>query len=86
MNDCYRCLYRGSIPGDEHSCCKHPDLNGVTNDQIQAIADKFKIKADYHAIKNGWFNWPSNFDPVWLTNCEGFISKDGEDGTRSRQN
>lgn len=50
--DCYKCKYRGNLPGDAHSCCKHP--NG---------------------IKNGWFFWPLNFDPVWLENCDGFTAK-----------
>lgn len=94
--NCYQCKYRGNVPGDAHSCCKHPDLNGATNDpaanimaifasvgrvspqiDIQAISDKFQIKANYHGIKKGWFNWPWNFDPVWLENCNAFEDKEG---------
>lgn len=30
------------------------------------------IKADPTGIKKGWFNFPFNFDPVWLDNCDGF--------------
>ena len=30
------------------------------------------IKGDEHGIKCGWFNWPYNFDPVWLEACGGF--------------
>ena len=22
--DCYKCRYRGTVPGDAHSCCKYP--------------------------------------------------------------
>lgn len=32
--------------------------------------------ADYHGVAHGWFNWPWNFDPVWLVACEGFEAKD----------
>jgi hypothetical protein len=41
----------------------------------QDIVDKLGIKADYHGIKNGWFNWPYNFDPIWLIECKGYESK-----------
>ena len=27
-------------------------------------------------IAKGWFNWPWNFDPVWLENCDGWEDKD----------
>jgi len=23
-------------------------------------------------IREGWFNWPFNFDPLWLESCNGF--------------
>lgn len=94
---CYSCKHRGGIPGDAHSCCKHPDLDGATDDPflgmmamfanigrtgpqvdvIKATSEKFEIKANYHGIKNGWFNWPWNFDPVWLENCNAFDPKEG---------
>jgi len=89
--NCYTCKYRGSIPGDAHSCCKHPDLAEETNDPLsglmailasvgrtppqvstQAIAAKFEIKANPHGIRQGWFNWPWNFDPTWLENCNAY--------------
>ena len=86
--DCYKCKYRGSIPGDAHSCCNHPLLGEISNDplgQILAILarvgrvppiqmgiDKLGIKANYHGIKNGWFNFPFNFDPYWLEECDGY--------------
>ncbi len=89
--DCYKCKWRGDLAGDAHSCCKHPTLNEVTSDPvasvmaifasvgrmppIQAGIDKLGIKANYHGIKNGWFNFPFNFDPVWLEECKGFTAK-----------
>lgn len=30
------------------------------------------IKGNPHGIKNGWFYWPFNFDPLWLEECNGF--------------
>jgi hypothetical protein len=26
-------------------------------------------------MRNGWFCWPFNFDPVWLEACDGFKAK-----------
>lgn len=40
-------------------------------------AVELNIKADPHGIRKGWFNWPYNFDPHWLVNCNGFIPKEG---------
>ena len=30
------------------------------------------IVGNPHGIRNGWFNWPFNFDPIWLEKCDGF--------------
>ena len=40
-------------------------------------ADELAITADAHGLANGWFNWPYNFDPTWLGNCDGFTAKEG---------
>ncbi len=40
-----------------------------------AAAKKLNIKADSHGVSSGWFNWPYDFDPVWLRNCEGYKEK-----------
>ncbi len=72
--DCYRCKHRGSVPGDAHSCCEYPgNKTGILDmfsneDNIK----KLNIKGSLHGIRNGWFMWPVNFDPVWLENCDGF--------------
>lgn len=75
--NCYNCVWRQSIPGNAHSACGHPDA-----DPIGLIAIEARGRADYkagltvvgapHGIKNGWFLWPINFDPVWLNECNGF--------------
>lgn len=33
------------------------------------------IKANPTGIANGWFQWPYNFDPTWLEECNGFEAK-----------
>jgi hypothetical protein len=42
---------------------------------MQVNPDKLNIKGNPHGIRNGWFNWPMNFDPTWLEQCEGFHAK-----------
>jgi len=92
MSKCYQCKYRGTIPGDAHSCCHHPAVLEQISDPLLSIVaifasagranpvmlDKLNIKGNLHGIENGWFNWPWNFDPVWLENCDGFVSRDQE--------
>jgi hypothetical protein len=58
--DCYKCVHRLNISGDAHSRCNN----------FQA-----KIKGNDHGIRNGWFRWPLNFDPIWLISCDGFSGK-----------
>lgn len=41
-------------------------------------AAELGIRANYHGIVNGWFQWPYNFDPTWLEECKGFQAKKGE--------
>jgi hypothetical protein len=50
--NCYKCKNRGSVPGSAHSSCRRPDPS---------------MTGDKHGIRNGWFFYPINFDPVWRT-------------------
>lgn len=86
--NCYECIYRGNVPGDAHSCCRHPEVKGgddviaglvamFSGDNINAI-EKLQIRGNAHGIRKGWFFWPANFDPVWLENCNGFTPKKNE--------
>ena len=85
--NCYACKHRGTIPGDCHSCCRHPDGIG-DEDSFAAFmrtaggllggnegAKKLNITAHAHGVRAGWFFWPSNFDPTWLLTCDGFEDK-----------
>ena len=65
MDKCYKCKYRGAAAFSYHSSCMHPNR------------DECNIKINEHGKKNGWFNWPANFDPLWLENCDGFEPKKG---------
>jgi len=39
---------------------------------LVAQANTVRIGGDVHGIRNGWFNWPLDFDPVWLSECSLF--------------
>ena len=91
--NCYECQYRGSVPGDAHSCCNHPTNKAVNDNPMLGlmaifasvgrvppieIPNRLNVKGDAHGIRHGWFNWPFNFDPVWLLSCDGFTSKEAK--------
>jgi len=86
--DCFKCKHRGKVPGSEHSRCNHPSTKKLIEDNpmlevlgifasvgrvppIQ-LETGLNIEGDPHGIAKGWFNWPFNFDPLWLENCDGF--------------
>ena len=57
---CYECKNRREIPGDCHSQCVKPDASMIGNK---------------HGIKNGWFMYPFNYDPIWMeSDCKNFES------------
>ena len=90
--NCYKCKYRGSIPGDCHSCCNHPKCKSVSDNQVANILSilgsfrgqvlpfksGLRVKGNLHGISHGWFNHPLNFDPVWLEECDGFEAKESK--------
>ena len=40
------------------------------------IIEGISVTGNEHGIRNGWFAWPFNFDPVWLDACDGFKEKE----------
>lgn len=58
--DCFKCEFKGVIPGDAHIMCKN----------LSAI-----VEGNPRGIAGGWFIWPFNFDPTWLVSCNGFKEK-----------
>jgi len=78
--NCYKCKYRGMVPGDAHSCCEYPGndtgiLSFFSSENL-VNARKLNIAGHPQGIRHGWFMWPVNFDPTWLVNCDGFVAKD----------
>lgn len=71
---CYKCRYRGTIPGDCHTRCRHPLAE---SDPGKARTD-LGIRGHDVGIRGGWFVWPYNFDPTWLLSCSGFVAVKGE--------
>jgi hypothetical protein len=37
------------------------------------------VKGNSHGIKEGWFNWPLDYDPRWLLECDGFEAKEHDE-------
>lgn len=62
--NCYNCKHRCDLTWDAHSRCNHPDKRRLV------------VIGNRHGIKNGWFNWPWNFDPTWVEYCDGFENKE----------
>lgn len=65
---CYGCVHRQNVPGGAHSACNNSEA---------------EVRADFHGVKNGWFLWPYNFDPVWLIECSGFKEKNNGEGMKN---
>lgn len=92
--DCWKCKYRGEVPGSCHISCKHPSIDPASSmEKVQTLlasvgrsppvgreCKDLNIKGDPIGIRGGWFHFPFNFDPTWLDNCDGFESKEDEDG------
>ncbi|MDZ4346134.1 MAG: hypothetical protein U1E51_27290 [Candidatus Binatia bacterium] len=92
--NCYECQYRGECPGSAHSRCTHPEAQQTTKGdpfaEVLAIFGSvgrgpglhvraLNVEGHPRGISNGWFNWPVNFDPIWLLRCDGFTPKKGKD-------
>ena len=58
MNECYYCQHKEEVPGNAHIKCRHPDP---------------EMTGDAYGKRNGWFIYPTLFDPVWKTkDCQNF--------------
>lgn len=69
-HDCYKCVFRGGVPGSRHSSC-----SGIFA----------AVRLNPHGVKNGWANHPMDFDPVWVEECLGFKSSDDPDATEAKE-
>lgn len=90
--DCYNCIHRGTVPGSCHSSCRVLRL-GTTDDSKTAVLeslvaigsikitlkeDQEAVKLNEHGVKNGWANWPLDFDPIWVDECVFYTKKEEE--------
>ena len=86
--NCYECKWRGEIPGDAHIACKHPKNGNMSDPMSQLLSilgnsrmgsfqmqTGLKVVGNPTGIKHGWFNFPFNFDPTWLMECDGITTK-----------
>lgn len=77
---CYKCKYQKDLTWSAHSECTYSESHGV--DKINALWMHMRglvgdsVVGSEHGIKNGWFMWPVNFDPVWLEKCDFFHDKE----------
>ncbi len=58
--DCLNCTYVRSIPGDIHISCVNLKAN---------------VEGADIGVRNGYFDWPYNFDPRWLVKCDGYVKR-----------
>lgn len=88
----FDCKHQSSIPGDCHIRCKHPlvseedsaidaDILSLLSGRVKfhyasSLARKMGVSGHITGIKNGWFNWPYNFDPIWLESCAKFEKRE----------
>ena len=60
--------------------CEHVRPTQVPyNCHMACLNTTATVEGNPHGIKNGWFLWPSCFDPVWLLSCDGFRAREGAD-------
>lgn len=90
--DCYKCIHRGANPGTAHIRCNHPSNQAAHSPAPAAMAilasigrippfqikTALTVKGHPTGLLRGWFNWPYNFDPTWLLECDGFEAKDAK--------
>ena len=94
--DCYSCKHRGTVPGSVHSSCRHSSTKAFSDDPIMAImamlargsigtefAEANGVKLNSTGVRNGWANWPLNFDPIWIDECPLFEEKPHESNGRN---
>jgi len=83
--DCYSCVYRSSLLGSAHSSCSAlPSALGLKF--LMHIYNfgnteelKEHIDIETHGIKNGWANYPIDFDPIWIKHCKFYEKRENEE-------
>jgi len=68
---CETNIKTGNIPEFDCSTCKHKIQNPYSH-HIACGCIGAVVRGDKHGIKNGWFTYPIDFDPVWLKYCDSY--------------
>lgn len=79
IQNCSNCRYKELIAGNSHISCGFPLMSSEEKIKISILSmsniNQYKdiVKLNFgfetsdHAIQNGWFSFPANFDPIWIT-------------------
>ena len=51
------------------------ELLAILKTPMFPVRNSLNVLVDPHGIRNGWFCWPYNYDPIWLVCCDGFEAK-----------
>ena len=74
--NCRECKHHRPIPGDNHIQCVHKSAGafiGFLSMLETGCYAPMNVVGNPHGIANGWFQWPVNFDPIWMTSqCNAF--------------
>jgi hypothetical protein len=82
--NCYNCIHRKELGWSAHSQCSAlKTIRGIESlkpEMVNMLIRSGKVKVPgvkfhKHGIANGWAEWPSNFDPVWLEECKYYEKK-----------
>jgi hypothetical protein len=82
---CQVCIYQNDIPGDAYKRCIHPNTARGPGDRLNSLlwnrSNLFAIDLGLVNIlgveidmqgggEDGWCNWPDNYDPIWILDCQ----------------
>jgi len=71
MLNCISCKFKRNVPGGYHVRCTR---DGVKLTEVNDLG-----------VRNGWFDFPSCFDPMWASGCDGFVDKTFDIVTASKE-
>lgn len=75
---CYNCAHKRNVAGDCHISCSNPDiakhsqtlsmLSLVSPSQLAGFCNStLGFAVEEHGIRSGWFMFPMNYDPNWMS-------------------
>lgn len=63
---------RAHLTGEAETARLLGKRSGYTSLPLDRQAADLRVTGAPIGVRNGWFLWPVNFDPVWLESCDGF--------------